>query len=177
MAAAEILIPEGDIRRRVRELARELDAALPRGPVHCVIVLKSAVFFAVDLIRCLEREVTLGFLSASSYGDGTESGGEVRLGAEALGPVEGRHVLLIDDILDSGRTMAATRRVIETRRPASLRACVLLDKPSRRRVKAETEHVGFTIEDIFVVGYGLDCAEAFRTLPDIRAYRPGEVSG
>ncbi|MBI3127258.1 MAG: hypoxanthine phosphoribosyltransferase [Candidatus Tectomicrobia bacterium] len=176
MPLGETLIPEEKIRRRVRELARELDAALPPGPVHCVVVLKSAVFFAADLLRSLKREVSVGFLSASSYGDATESAGEVRVGAEALGPVEGRHVLLIDDILDTGHTMAAVRRAILARRPASLRSCVLLDKPSRRRVDARADHVGFTIADVFVVGYGLDFAEEFRTLPDIRAYQPGESS-
>lgn len=172
MPLGETLISESEIRARIRELARELQAALPPGPLHCVVVLKSAIFFAVDLVRSLGREATLGFISAASYGEGTESGGQVRLGLEAAGRVEGRHVFLIDDILDTGHTLLAAREALRGLRPASLRTCVLLDKPSRRRVKIEADHAGFTIEDVFVVGYGLDCAEAYRTLPDIRAYRP-----
>lgn len=172
MPLGEILISGEEIHGRVAGLAAELQAALPAGPLHCVVVLKSAVFFAADLIRALGRDASLGFLAAASYGAGTESAGEVRLNFGSLGRVEGQNVLLIDDILDSGRTLLAAREALRARRPASLRTCVLLDKPSRRRVKIAADHVGFAIEDVFVVGYGLDCAEAFRTLPDIRAYRP-----
>ncbi|MEK6711717.1 MAG: phosphoribosyltransferase family protein, partial [Nitrospinota bacterium] len=162
MALGETLIAGSAIRGRLQELAREIGAALPPGPLHCVIVLKSALFFAVDLIRALDREATLGFLTASSYGDGTESSGEVRLDLGALGQVEGRHVLLFDDILDTGHTLLAARGALRALGPASLRTCVLLDKPSRRRAKIEADHVGFTIEDVFVVGYGLDYNERYR---------------
>jgi len=176
VALGETLITESEIRGRVGTLAREVGAALPPGDLHCAVVLKSALFFAVDLLRALGREASLGFVSASSYGGGTESAGEVRLGLEAVGRVAGRHLLLIDDILDTGHTLAAARGALQALRPASLRTCVLLDKPSRRRVSIEADHVGFTIADVFVVGYGLDCAEAYRTLPDIRACRPGAPS-
>jgi len=172
MPAGEILIPAERIRRRVAELAREIDAAFPAGPLHCVILLKSALFFGVDLIRALGREASLGLIRASSYGGGTESAGEVRLGFEDVGEPSGRNVLLIDDILDTGYTLRAAVEALRARRPAALRTCVLLDKPARRKIKIEADHVGFPVEDVFVVGYGLDCGEAHRTLPDIRAYRP-----
>lgn len=172
MPAGRILIPAERIRARVAELAQEIGAALPPGPLHVVITLKGGIFFGVDLLRALGREASLGFLSAASYGEGTESAGEVRLDLENLGEVAGRNVLLLDDILDTGYTLAAAAEALHARRPASLRTCVLLDKPARRRVSVEADHAGFVVEDVFVVGYGLDRGEEYRTLPDIREYVP-----
>ncbi|MCY3823796.1 MAG: hypoxanthine phosphoribosyltransferase [Nitrospinae bacterium] len=172
MPADEILITEADIRSRLTELAKEINAALPEGPVHVVMILKGAIIFGVDLARALMRNATLGFLAASSYGAGTKSKGRVQIDTEHLGEVEGRNVLLIDDILDTGHTFSKTIDILKSKRPASLRTCVLMDKPARREVDIHADHVGFAIENHFVVGYGLDCDEAYRTLPDIRIYAP-----
>lgn len=171
MSAGQVLISRDEIRARTLALAQEVTLALPPGPVHAVVILKSAIFFGVDLIRALGREASLGFLFASSYGDSAESAGAVALSADALGRVTGQNVLLIDDILDTGNTLAAAAETLRALRPASLRTCVLLDKPSRRQVPFEADHVGFPIEDVFVVGYGMDFGGRFRTLPDIRVYR------
>ena len=172
MPANEILIPETEIQTRLTGLAAEINAALPDGPVHVVMILKGAIIFGVDLARALERNTTLGFLTASSYKEGTQSTGKVEIDARNLGEVEGRNVLLIDDILDTGHTFSKTIDLIRGKRPASLRTCVLMDKPARREVDIHADHVGFAIENHFVVGYGLDCDEAYRTLPDIRIYAP-----
>ena len=172
MPATEILISQADIRNRLSELAAEVNAALPSGPVHIVMILKGSVFFGVDLARALMRNTTLGFLSASSYGEGTQSTGRVEIDASHLGKIEEQNVLLIDDILDTGHTFSKTLELLGEKRPASLRTCVLMDKPARREAEVQADHVGFTIENHFVVGYGLDCGEAYRTLPDIRIYAP-----
>ena len=172
MPAEEILISQARIESRLPELAAEINEALPAGPVHVVMILKGAIVFGVDLARALGRNTTLGFLSASSYGAGTRSKGQVEIDARHLGEVEGRNVLLIDDILDTGHTFSKTIDILGEKRPASLRTCVLMDKPERREVDIHADHVGFAIENHFVVGYGLDCDEAYRTLPDIRIYAP-----
>lgn len=172
MPAEEILISQARIESRLLELAAEINEALPDGPVHVVMILKGAIIFGVDLARALGRNTTLGFLTASSYGDGTISRGKVEIDARHLGGIEERNVLLIDDILDTGHTFAKTIDILRDKRPASLRTCVLMDKPERREVDIHADHVGFTIENHFVVGYGLDCDEAYRTLPDIRIYAP-----
>lgn len=177
MPTGEVVFSAAQIQERVRALAREINALLPEGIPHAVIALKGAVFFAVDLLREMDREVTIGFAAASSYGPNTDSAGEVRLRLDLLGEVRGRDVLLIEDILDTGLTLAALRGALRERRPASIRVCVLLDKPSRRKTRVSAEHVGFTVDERFLVGYGLDCGEAHRALPDIRAYSPeGEAA-
>ena len=172
MPTDEILISETEIQNRLPELAAEINEVLPDGPVHVVMILKGSIFFGVDLARALVRNATLGFLAASSYGAGTKSKGRVQIDTEHMGDIEGRNVLLIDDILDTGHTFAKTLDILREKRPASLRTCVLMDKPERREVDIHADHVGFTIENHFVVGYGLDCDEAYRTLPDIRIYAP-----
>ena len=172
MPANEVLISESEIQNRLPELAAEINAALPEGRVHVVMILKGAIIFGVDLSRALMRNTTLGFLAASSYKDGTQSTGTVDIDARHLGDIEGRNVLLIDDILDTGHTFSKTIDVLREKRPASLRTCVLMDKPARRETDIQADHVGFTIDNHFVVGYGLDCDEAYRTLPDIRIYAP-----
>lgn len=173
MPAGEVLISRADIRGRLPALAAEINAGLPAGPAHVVIILKGAVFFGADLARALGRETTLGFLTAASYGNGTQSRGGVEIDLRCLGEISGRNVLLIDDILDTGRTLSRTLALLGERSPASIRTCVLLDKPARRELEIQADHVGFVIENRFVVGYGLDCGQAYRTLPDIRAYAPG----
>lgn len=172
MPTGRILFSEEQIRRRVAELSREIAEAVPSGDFHVIITLKGALFFAVDLIRALGREVTIGFISASSYGSGTESAGEVALHLEEFGDVKGRHVLVVEDIIDTGRTLSAVTDALRDQDPASIRTVALIDKPARREVPIDADHVGFTTEDVFIVGYGLDSDQEYRTLPDIRAFIP-----
>ncbi len=174
MPANEILISHANIQNRLPALAAEIRAALPAGPLHIIMILKSTVFFGVDLARALMRDATLDFLSASSYGAGEQSAGRVNIDASHLSTIKGRNVLLIDDILDTGHTLSSALALLRGKRPASVRTCVLLDKPARRELGIEADYVGFTIADHFVVGYGLDYGEAYRTLPDIRIYTPKE---
>jgi hypoxanthine phosphoribosyltransferase len=174
MTQLEILFSEEQIRRRVEELATEVLAFRPEvlEPHGLLMVgpLKGAAIFMADLSRALSRlgvRVDLSFMKLSSYGAGTESSGTVLLGQDVDMDVEGRHVLLVDDIIDTGRTMEYARDYLLERRPASLTMAALLDKPSRRAVDAECDLVGFEIEDRFVLGYGTDLDQRFRELPYI----------
>ncbi len=173
MPAGRVLISQAQISERLSTLAARIDAQVPAGPIHVVMILAGAIFFGVDLARLLAREATLGFLSASSYGAGTQSSGRVEIDASCLGEVAGRNVLLVDDILDTGRTLARARALLQEKHPASVHTCVLLDKPARRETVMEADYVGFTIDNHFVVGYGLDLDGRYRTLPDIRIHTPG----
>ena len=164
----EVLFTAEAIQRRVRELAGEINAAMPRGAPHVVTVLKGALFFGADLIRAMAREMTLGFVSAQSYGAGTVSSGEVRLNLDALGQIAGREVLIAEDILDTGRTLSVLTEALKEKGAAAVRTCVLLDKPARREVPFTADHTGFTVPDHFLIGYGLDAAERWRWLREIR---------
>ncbi|MBN2308837.1 MAG: hypoxanthine phosphoribosyltransferase [Candidatus Hydrogenedentes bacterium] len=160
------LIAADAIQRRVAELARLVDVDLAGPELVAVVVLKGAVIFAADLVRHLATPTRLEFVRARSY-QGTESAGPVELTAHTAPPVTGRNVLVIEDILDTGRTTAAILEQLRAQQPARLALCALLDKPARRTVDIEADYVGFTIEDRFVVGYGLDYDEQFRHLPAV----------
>ncbi len=172
MSAGKILFTQDRIRRRTEEIAREIAGTFPEGDLHVIVTLKGALFFAVDLIRALGREATLGFITASSYGGGTESLGEVELRLDDIGEVAGRHVLIVEDIIDTGRTLKTAVAAIQKLGPASVRTATLIDKPSRREVEIDADFTGFEVDDIFLVGYGLDCDQEYRTLPDIRSLAP-----
>jgi hypoxanthine phosphoribosyltransferase len=129
-------------------------------------VLQGAFVFMADLARAMPIDLATDFIALSSY-EGAETSGAVRLVADLATPVEGRHVLIVEDIVDTGLTLAYLRRTLEARHPATLRVCALLDNPARRRVEVAVEHVGFTIPDVFVVGYGLDYGGRFRNLPHV----------
>lgn len=172
MPLGDILISQTEIRRRVEVLGRQIGEAIPPGDLHVIATLKGALFFAVDLVRALGREATLGFITASSYGSGTESSGKVLLHQEDIGEPAGRHLLVVDDIIDTGRTLLAVTESLRAHRPLSVRTAVLIGKPARREAAIEADYVGFTIDDIFVVGYGLDYDEKYRTLPDIHFFSP-----
>jgi hypoxanthine phosphoribosyltransferase len=172
MSAGKIVFTQDQIRRRTEEIAREIDSAVPGGDLHVIVTLKGALFFAVDLIRALGREATLGFITASSYGSGTKSSGEVKLRIEDIGEVGGCHVLIVEDIIDTGRTLKTVIAAIRTMGPASVRTAALIDKPSRREDEIDADFTGFRVDDIFLVGYGLDCDQEYRTLPDIRSLDP-----
>jgi hypoxanthine phosphoribosyltransferase len=164
----EVLIPREAIARRVAELAREIRAdAGPDTPVHLVAVLKGAFIFLADLLRAFEGPVTCDFLAVSSYGGGTSSSGQVRLTKDLDHAIEGRDVVLVEDIADTGLTLSYIQEMLRNREPRTLRTACLLSKPSRRQIAVPVEYIGFEIPDRFVIGYGLDVDERYRNLPDI----------
>ncbi|MDE2786278.1 MAG: hypoxanthine phosphoribosyltransferase [Chloroflexota bacterium] len=164
-----LLIPEDELRAGVATLAREIDRDYATTGVVIVCVLKGAAVFTADLLRILRAEVhRLEFVRASSYGSGTQSSGDVRVtGTLDTRYMAGQHVLIVDDIADTGHTGMAVKDYIRSLGPASLRYCTLLDKPERREVEVQYDYVGFTIPNHFVVGYGMDFDERYRGLPAI----------
>ena len=156
------------IQARVRELAAEIERDYPADqPIHLVCVLKGGFMFMADLVRAMGSRVTLDFLAVSSYAQTTRSSGEVRMLKDLDSGLEGRHVIIVEDIVDTGLTLTYLQDILRARSPKSLRTACLLSKPSRRVVAVVVEYVGFTIEDRFVVGYGLDYAEQYRNLAHI----------
>jgi hypoxanthine phosphoribosyltransferase len=162
----DILLTADQIQRRVAELAAEMRRDSPDG-LHLVAVLKGAFIFLADLVRHLDGPVTLDFIAMSSYAKGTTSSGEVRMLKDLDYALEGKNVIIVEDIVDTGLTLTYLQDILRARGPRSLRTACLLSKPSRRKVEVKVEYVGFTIEDKFVVGYGLDFAESYRNLPHI----------
>jgi hypoxanthine phosphoribosyltransferase len=161
------LLSESQIRERVHELARTIRADYGDDtPIHVVAVLKGAFIFLADLVRAIPGEVSLDFMAVSSYAGKTTSG-EVRLNKDLDRSIEGRHVIIVEDIVDTGLTLSYLKEILAARGPKTVRTVCLLSKPSRRKVDVQVEYIGFTIEDRFVVGYGLDCDEQYRQLPYI----------
>lgn len=164
----QVLLSEDQIQKRIEALAAEISADYPSGAeIHLVCVLKGGFVFLSDLVRSLKARVTLDFIALSSYGRGTKSSGEVRLIKDVDHALEDRHVIIVEDIVDTGLTLHYLQEILRARSPKSLRTACLLSKPSRRQVEVPVEYVGFTIEDRFVVGYGLDYDERYRELPYI----------
>ena len=160
-----VLLTEEAIQRRVAELASEIERDYPEGDeIHLVCVLKGGFVFMADLIRSMAPRVTVDFIAVSSYAKSTKSSGEVRLLKDLDTGLEGRHVIIVEDIVDTGLTLTYLQDILRARAPKSLRTACLLSKPSRRQVDVTVEYIGFTIEDKFVVGYGLDFAEKYRNL-------------
>ena len=167
--ASNVLISEADIQKRVTALAAEIRRDHGSdAPIHFVAVLKGAFMFLADLIRQMDGEVTCDFIALSSYGSGTQTSGEVRLLKDLDRGLEGRHVVIVEDIVDTGLTLSYLQEILRAREPKTLRTACLLSKPSRRKVDVKVDYIGFTIEDRFVVGYGLDVDERYRQLRDIR---------
>ena len=164
--SAEVLLTADQIQRRVAEMAREIRRDFPDA-LHLVAVLKGAFIFLSDLVRHMEGEVSLDFMAVSSYAKGTTSSGEVRLQKDLDTTLDGKNVIIVEDIVDTGLTLNYLQDILRARGPRSLRTACLLSKPSRRKIDVNVEYVGFTIEDRFVVGYGLDYAEQYRNLPHI----------
>jgi hypoxanthine phosphoribosyltransferase len=162
----EILLSQDQIRKRVSEMAAEIRRDFP-DEVHLIAVLKGAFVFLSDLLRHMPGYVSLDFLAASSYAKGTTSSGEVRLLKDLDSSLEGRNVVIVEDIVDTGLTLHYLQDILRARSPKSLRTACLLSKPSRRKIDVSVEYIGFTIEDRFVVGYGLDFDEQYRNLPHI----------
>lgn len=159
------LISEEKIYQRLDEMAAQLSEEYAGKTLHLVCVLKGSVFMTTELAKRLTIPVTLDFMSVSSYGDGTESTGRVKIVKDLDESIAGRDVLVIEDIVDTGRTLSYLMDLLAVRKPASLKLCALLDKPDRRTVDVEADYVGFTIPDKFVVGFGLDYAQKYRNLP------------
>ena len=161
----ELLLTREQIHTRVQELAAQISRDNADRELHVVCVLRGAVVFAVDLLRELTIHTSLDFIAASSYGTDYQSSGVVRIVKDLEDPVESRHVLLVEDIIDTGLTLNYLQRLLRERKVAGLEVCALLDKPSARRVECHGRYVGFTIPDAFVVGYGLGYQGRYRRLP------------
>jgi hypoxanthine phosphoribosyltransferase len=164
--AMDVLIEAADIHERVKAMAQEIHRDHPDG-VHLVCVLKGAFVFLSDLARQLPSPTTLDFMAVSSYGTSTKSSGQVQVLKDLDSSVEGRDVVIVEDIVDTGLTLTYLQDILRARSPRHLRTACLLSKPSRRKIDVKVEYVGFTIEDKFVVGYGLDYAQQHRNLPYI----------
>ena len=163
--SVKILIPGSRIQRRIQALARQIRGDFPDEPLHLVSVLKGGVFFLTDLARSISGEVSFDFIAVSSYGQDTRSSGQVRLTRDLDSSIEGKVVIVVEDILDTGMTLQYLLRLFEQRKPKHLRVAVLLDKPDRRIAPVRADYVGFSIPNEFVVGYGLDYSERYRNLP------------
>jgi hypoxanthine phosphoribosyltransferase len=166
------LISEQQIQTRIAEMAAQIDADYPDGDLYLIAILKGAFFFLADLARTIRREVFIDFMGISSYGMKTRSSGEVKITRDLDISLEGRHVLIVEDIVDSGVTLHYLTSLLQTRKPKSVRVAALLDKPERRIRLVDVAYVGFQIPDEFVVGYGLDYAERYRTLRDVCILEP-----
>lgn len=164
---SRVLLAREDIAAKVAELGKALSKDYEGLRPLLVGVLKGSVIFYADLLRQMDIPIEMDFIAVSSYGRYTGSSGEVKLIKDLDVSIEGRHVVVIEDILDSGLTLHYLTDMLRSRRPASLKICALLDKPARRKVAIEADYVGFAVPNEFVVGYGLDYAERYRNLPDI----------
>ncbi len=163
-----VLLSEEEVDKRIREIAGKINRDYAGRAVHLICILKGGVFFTCELAKRLTVPVSLDFMSVSSYGSGTESSGVVRIVKDLDQPLEGKEVLIVEDIIDSGRTLAYLIDLLQKRNPKSIRLCTLLDKPERRVKKQVTvDYTCFTIPDEFVVGYGLDYDQKYRNLPYI----------
>jgi hypoxanthine phosphoribosyltransferase len=167
MPSPAVLITRHQLASRIAAMANDIRATLPDDDIHFVCVLKGAFLFLADLVRSLDDRVTIDFIAVSSYGAGKQSSGEVRLVKDVDTSLENRHVVIVEDIVDTGLTLNYLQDILRLRGPRSLRTACLLSKPSRRKVNVRVDFIGFTIEDHFVVGYGLDFSEKYRNLPYI----------
>lgn len=167
MSKLPVLFSRDEIARRVAEMGAEITRDFSGEPIIFVGVLKGASVFLSDLARQVDLDATFDFIGVSSYGNGTRSSGEVRLTKDLDQSIDGRNVILVEDILDTGLTLNYLKKLLVAHAPKALRLATLLDKPARRIEPVEADYVGFKIPDKFVVGYGMDCAERYRNLPDI----------
>lgn len=162
-----VFLTAEQIQKRVVELGAEIDADYPEGPVYLIAILKGACIFMADLARAMKTPARIDFMGISSYGKGKTSSGEVKVMKDLDTSIEGHHVLIVEDIVDSGVTLNYLLNLLKQRRPKSIKVAALLDKPDRRLRPVEVAYTGFQIPDEFVVGYGLDYAEDYRNLRDI----------
>ena len=167
----KILYTEEELRQRVRDLGRQITADYAGRRPLLVSVLRGSYIFMADLTRSIDLDVTVDFMAVSSYGAGTISSGQVEIKKDLSDSVEGRDIIIVEDILDSGNTLYYLMDVLRARKPASIRICTLMDKPERRTKPITADYVGFVIPDAFIVGYGLDYDEKYRNLPDVGVLR------
>jgi hypoxanthine phosphoribosyltransferase len=168
----EVLISSEDIKRKTTELACQITEDYRGKDLLLVCILKGGLMFLADLMRQIELPLEIDFMAVSSYGDGTESSGVVRILMDLETNIHGRNVLIVEDIIDTGRTLTYITRNLRTRRPASLKICTLLNKTARRVLDIPVDYVGFEIPDKFVIGYGLDYGEIYRNLPFVGVLKP-----
>jgi len=162
-----VFLTSEQIQRRIQEMGAQIDADYPEGPIYLIAILKGAFIFLADLSRAIKTPSRIEFMGISSYGKGKTSSGEVKLTKDLDVSIEGHHVLIVEDIVDSGVTLNYLMSVIKQRKPKSVKVATLLDKPDRRLRQVDVAYTGFQIPDEFVVGYGLDYAEDYRCLKDI----------
>ncbi|MCH5252834.1 MAG: hypoxanthine phosphoribosyltransferase [Lachnospiraceae bacterium] len=162
-----VLIDEEKVAKRVKELAEQINRDYEGKKIHMICILKGSVFFTCELAKYIKVPVSMDFMSVSSYGDGLTSSGCITINQDLTMNIEGKEVLLVEDIVDSGRTLSYLAHMLQKRNPASLKICTLLDKPQCRVAEVESAYTGFEIEDLFVVGFGLDYAQRYRNLPYI----------
>ena len=165
--AVRILIPEDRVDERIAQLGEQISQDYAGRQVHLIGILKGSIFFICELAKRITVPVTMDFMSVSSYGAGTRSSGVVKLVKDLDEPITGKDILIVEDIIDSGRTLNYLLKNLSSRQPSSIRLCTLLDKPERREVDVEVDYQGFRIPDEFVVGYGLDYDQRYRNLPYI----------
>jgi hypoxanthine phosphoribosyltransferase len=168
----DVLYTREQIAERVKEMGTQITQDLKGEKLVMVGVLKGAAIFLADLARAVTADATFDFVAVSSYGMGQRSSGAVKLIKDLDEPIEGKNVLIVEDILDTGLTLAYLRKIFQQHRPKTLRIAALLDKPSRRIERIEADYVGFSIPNLFVIGYGMDYAERYRNLPDICLMSP-----
>ncbi|HEX4621613.1 MAG TPA: hypoxanthine phosphoribosyltransferase [Myxococcaceae bacterium] len=167
----DVLIPEAKLQARIRELGAQLSRDYAGKELTILSVLKGSIFFATDLARATDLPLTMEVLGVSSYQGGTETTGEVRITSDVTKPMAGKDILVVEDIIDTGLTMKFLLENLRARHPASVKVCALLEKPARARAKIDIDYRGFVVDDVFVVGYGLDYAEKYRNLPFIGVMR------
>ena len=172
-----VMIPEEQLEERIAQMAEQISADFAGQEVHLICILKGSVFFTCELAKRITVPVTMDFMSVSSYGSGTKSSGVVRLSKDLDEAIQGKNVIVIEDIIDSGRTLGYLLENLQSRRPAALRLCTLLDKPDRRVVDVTVDYTGFEIPDEFVVGFGLDFDQRYRNLPYIGVISFEELYG
>lgn len=165
--SVRVLIPEEEVKRKIQEMAETISADMGDETITLICILKGSVFFSCELAKHIKGPVMLDFMSVSSYGNDTKSSGVVKIVKDLDEPLEGKNVLVVEDIIDSGRTLSYLMENLQARRPKSLKLCTLLDKPERRVVDVNVDYTGFEIPDEFVVGFGLDYAQRYRNLPYI----------
>ena len=163
----KVLITEEEVDARIRELGEKISKEYEGKQIHLICVLKGGVFFMCELAKRITVPVSMDFMCVGSYGDGTKSSGVVRLAKDLDESIENKEVLIVEDIIDSGRTLSYLIEILKKRNPASLKLCTLLDKPERRVKEVHVDYTCFNIPDEFVVGYGLDYAQRYRNLPFI----------
>ena len=163
--SVRVMLPEEKVNQRIAELGEEISREFEGEPVHLICILKGSVFFTCELAKRITVPVTMDFMTVSSYGSGTTSSGNVKIKKDLDEDIAGKNVVVIEDIIDTGRTLACLLGILKERNPKKLKLCTLLDKPDRRIADVSVDYTGFEIPDEFVVGYGLDYDQRYRNLP------------